>query len=87
MIWLLFIEKNYFLKRLSFAYNFVIQIVFNNLNSYNKSFFYTNANGLYPIKRIVDIYPYEETEIQSTGGNFYLVTSFISIKNKNDKKK
>ena len=45
------IEKNYFLKRLSFAYNFVIQIVFNNLNSYNKSFFYTNANGLYPIKR------------------------------------
>ena len=80
------IEKNYFLKRFSFAYNFVIQTDIDNLNSYNKSIFYTDANGLEPMKRIVDTFDYEETESPSTGGNFYPVTSYISIKDKNNKK-
>ena len=79
-------ENNYFLKRFSFAYNFVIQTDIDNLNTYNKSIFYTDANGLEPMKRVVDTFEYEESETVSNGGNFYPVTSYISIKDKNNGK-
>ena len=79
-------ENNYFLKRFSFAYNFVIQTDIDNLNAYNKSIFYTDANGLEPMKRVVDTFEYEESETVSNGGNFYPVTSYISIKDKNNGK-
>ena len=81
------IDENYFLKRFSFAYNFVIKTDINNIDSNtNKSIFYTDGNGLEPIQRKIDKFEYEETTSPSTGGNFYPVTSYISIednKNKN----
>ena len=66
-------ENNYFLKRFSFAYNFVIQTDIDNLNPYNKSIFYTDANGLEPMKRVVDTFEYEESETVSNGGYFIYI--------------
>ena len=80
------LENSYFLKRFSFAYNFVLKTNINNLDTRNKPIFYTDANGLEPMKRIVDTYDYEETTMPSTGGNFYPVTSFISIQDESDTK-
>ena len=79
-------ENSYFLKRFSYAYNFVIKTDINNLDSNNKPIFYTDANGLEPMQRIIDTYEYEETSSPSTGGNFYPVTSFISIQSEKDTK-
>ena len=77
------LEQNYFLKRFSFAYNFIIKTDFDNIDEKtNKPIFYTDANGLEPMKRIIDTYEYEETTSPKTGGNFYPVTSYISIKDK-----
>ena len=77
------LENNYFLKRFSFAYNFVIKTDINNLNENNKPIFYTDANGLEPMKRIIETFDYAESDIPSTGGNFYPVTSYISIQDEN----
>ena len=79
-------ENSYFLKRFSYAYNFVIKTDINNLDPNNKPIFYTDANGLEPMQRIIDTYDYEETTSPSTGGNFYPVTSFISIQSEKDPK-
>ena len=79
-------ENSYFLKRFSYAYNFVLKTDINNLDANNKPIFYTDANGLEPMQRIIDTYEYEETASPSTGGNFYPVTSFISIQDEKDTK-
>ena len=79
-------DESYFLKRFSYAYNFVIKTDINNLSPNNKSIFYTDANGLEPMQRIIDTYEYEETTMPKTGGNFYPVTSFISIQDEKDSK-
>ena len=80
------LNENYFLKRFSFAYNFVIKTDINNIDSTtNKPIFYTDANGLEPMKRTVDKFEYEETASPSTGGNFYPVTSYISIEDNENK--
>lgn len=81
------IDNNYFLKRFSFAYNFVLTTDINNLNNNHKPIFYTDANGLEPMQRIIETFDYEEKDVPSTGGNFYPVTSFISIKDENGGKR
>ena len=81
------IDNNYFLKRFSFAYNFVLKTDINNLNNNHKPIFYTDANGLEPMQRIIETFDYEEKDVPSTGGNFYPVTSFISIKDENGGKR
>lgn len=80
------LKDSYFLNRFSYAYNFVIKTDINNLSPNNKSIFYTDANGLEPMQRIIDTYDYEESTMPSTGGNFYPVTSFISIQDEKDTK-
>ena len=77
------LEKNYFLNRFSFAYNFVLKTNINNLNANGSPIFYTDANGLEPMQRIVDTFDYEETALPKAGANFYPVTSYISIKDEN----
>ena len=74
------LDNNYFLNRFSFAYNFVLKTNINNLNEKGLPIFYTDANGLEPMKRIVDTFDYEETALPKAGGNFYPVTSYISIR-------
>ena len=81
------IDNNYFLKRFSFAYNFVLKTDIDNLNNNHKPIFYTDANGLEPMQRIIETFDYEEKDVPSTGGNFYPVTSFISIKDENGGKR
>ena len=77
------LNNNYFLNRFSFAYNFVLKTNLNNLDNNGLPIFYTDANGLEPMKRIVDNFDYEETTRPKTGGNFYPVTSYISIRDEN----
>ena len=78
------LEKSYFLKRFSFSYGFTIKTDINNKDKDNKPIFYTDANGLEVIKRTIDKFEYKETGAPSTGGNFYPVTSFISIQDENN---
>ena len=78
------LDNNFFLNRFSFAYNFVIKTDINNLDSKNKPIFYTDANGLEAVKRTIDTYEYEESTMPMTGGNFYPVTSFISIQDESE---
>ena len=79
------IEKSYFLRRFSFGYSFVLKTNINNIDSKNnKPIFYTDANGIEMIQRKVDIFPFKETTDYKVGGNFYPVTSSISIKDENN---
>ena len=78
------LEKSYFFKRFSFGYSFVLKTNINNLDIDKKPIFYTDANGLEVIKRTIDKYEYKENAIPWTGGNFYPVTSFISIQDENN---
>ena len=77
------LEFNYFLKRFSFAYSFVFKTNINNLDKDNKPIFYTDSNGLEMMKRIINKFPYIERGIPPTGGNFYPVTTSISIQDEN----
>ena len=79
------LDKSYFLKRFSFGYSFTLRTNINNKDKDNKPIFYTDANGLEVIKRTIDKFDYQETGSPSTGGNFYPVTSFISIQDENTK--
>ena len=79
------LEKSYFLKRFSFSYSFVLKTNINNLDNDQKPIFYTDANGLEAMKRIIDKFEYEDKGSPSTGGNFYPVTSFISIQDEDKK--
>ena len=82
-----YLENNYFLKRFSFGYSFVLKTNINNLDKDKKPIFYTDSNGLEMMKRIIDKYAYKETGAPWTGGNFYPVTSFISIQDENNEEK
>ena len=62
----------------------MIKTDINNLDSKNKPIFYTDANGLEAVKRTIDTYEYEESTMPMTGGNFYPVTSFISIQDESE---
>jgi hypothetical protein len=77
------LEKSYFLKRFSSAYSFTLRTNINNADKDNKPIFYTDANGIEPMKRTIDKFDYKEEGTPSTGGNFYPVTSFISIQDEN----
>ena len=79
------LEKNYFLKRFSFSYSFVLKTNINNLDEDQKPIFYTDANGLEAMKRVIDKFEFKESDPVSTGGNFYPVTSFITIQDENKK--
>ena len=78
------LENSYFFKRFSFGYSFVLKTDINNLDIDKKPIFYTDANGLEVIKRTIDKFEYKENAIPWTGGNFYPVTSFISIQDENN---
>ena len=78
------LEDNYFLKRFSFAYSFILKTNINNLDKDKNSIFYTDSNGLEMMKRTIDKFEYKETAYSSIGGNFYPVTSFISIQDENN---
>ena len=78
------LDNNYFLNRFSFGYSFILKTNINNKDEDNKPIFYTDSNGLEAIKRTIDKFEYNETGIHSTGGNFYPVTSFISIQEENN---
>ena len=80
------IEESYFLNRFSFGYAFVLKTNINNKNEYNKPTFYTDLNGLEMMKRKIDKFNYVETANNSIAGNFYPVTSSISIKDENNNK-
>ena len=81
------LDENYFLKRFSFGYSFVFKTNINNLDKDKRPIFYTDSNGLEMMKRTIDKFEYKETEGISTGGNFYPVTTSISIKDENNKNK
>ena len=74
---------NYYLNRASFGYAFVLKTNLNNNNKDNKPVFYTDLNGLEMMERTIDKFNYIETANTSYGGNFYPVTSSISIKDEN----
>ena len=78
------IENSYFLNRVSFGYAFVLKTNINNTNENNKPIFYTDLNGLEMMKREIDKFNYIETANITIGGNFYPVTSSISIKDENN---
>ena len=80
------LESSYFLKRFSFGYSFTLKTNINNLDKDNKPIFYTDANGLEVLKRTINKFEYEENGNPSTGGNFYPVTSSISIQDENNSK-
>ena len=79
-------ENNYFLKRFSFGYSFVLKTSINNLDKDNKPVFYTDSNGVEVIKRTIDRFEYTESDFPFTAGNFYPVTSFMSIEDENKNK-
>ena len=81
------LDNSYFLKRFSFGYSFVFKTNINNLDKDLKPIFYTDSNGLQMMNRTIDKFEYEETEQNSIGGNFYPVTSSISIKDENNNNK
>ena len=78
------LDTSYFLKRFSFGYSFVLKTNINNLDKDQKPIFYTDANGLEMMKRTIDKFEFKETAIPWAGGNFYPVTSFISIQDENN---
>ena len=71
---------SYFLNKFSFGYSFVLKTNINNTKEDNKPIFYTDINGLEMMKRKVNTFNYNETAELSIAGNFYPVTSSISIK-------
>ena len=77
------LKKSYLLTRFSHSYSFVFKTNINNLDPDNKPIFYTDSNGLEMMRRVIDKFEYKETGMPKTGGNFYPVTSFISIKDEN----
>ena len=81
------LDNSYFLKRFSFGYSFVLQTNINNLDEEGKPVFYTDSNGLEMMERTINKFIYEETERISYGGNFYPVTTSISIKDENNNNK
>ena len=78
------LDNSYFLKRFSFGYSFTLKTNINNLDKDNKPIFYTDANGLELLKRTINKFEYEEKGNPSTGGNFYPVTTSISIQDENN---
>ena len=77
------LQESYFLKRFSFGYSFVFKTDINNLDEDQKPVFYTDANGLEMMKRTIDKFEYTETGAPWNGGNFYPVTTCISIQDEN----
>ena len=77
------LDISYLLTRFSHSYAFVFKTNINNLDVDKKPIFYTDSNGLEMMKRIIDKFEYIETGLPRTGGNFYPVTSFISIQDEN----
>ena len=78
------VEESYFLNRFSFGYSFVLKTDINNMKEDKKPIFYTDSNGIETIQRKIDSFPYKETANVFVGGNFYPVTSYISIKDENN---
>ena len=78
------IQDYYFLKRFSFSYSFVLKTNINNLDKDKKPIFYTDSNGLEMMKRTIDKFAYTEKRDSTTGGNFYPVTTSISIQDENN---
>ena len=81
------LDNTYFLKRFSNGYSFVLKTNINNLDQDQKPIFYTDSNGLQMMKRTIDKFEYNETEPINIGGNFYPVTTSISIKDETNKNK
>ena len=75
--------QNYFLNRFSSGYSFVFKTNINNLDEDKKPIFFTDTNGLEMMKRIIDKFPFKETGAPWTGGNFYPLTTSISIQDEN----
>ena len=78
------LKESYFLKRFSFGHAFTIKTNINNMKEDNLPIFYTDANGLEMIQRKIDRFSLVEKIDVSSGGNFYPVTSSISIKDENE---
>ena len=75
------VADTYFLNKFSFGYSFVFKTNIKNHNKNDKSpIFYTDSNGIEMMKRTVDKFKYIETANIKIGGNFYPVSSSISIK-------
>ena len=77
-------EETYWLRRFSNGYAFIFKTNINNLKEDKKPIFYTDTNGLEMIKRKIDKFNDMEISNASIGGNFYPVTSSISIKDENN---
>ena len=77
-------EETYWLRRYSNGYSFVFKTNINNMKEDYKPIFYTDTNGLEMIQRKIDKFNYMEMENVSIAGNFYPVTSAISIKDENN---
>ena len=78
------LKESYFLNRFSFGHAFTIKTNINNLKGDKNPIFYTDANGLEMIQRKIDRFSLVEKIDVSSGGNFYPVTSSISIKDENE---
>ena len=75
------LDDTYFLNRFSFGYSFVFKTnIKNHLENSENPIFYTDSNGMEMMQRIVDKFIYTETANIKIGGNFYPVSSSISIR-------